>query len=103
MQPGQRPSDGMRGLQPRAYRSPPPDLTGCGHANLIARTFLICREHTGYRNHVTTVLTLGGVLRQFLIRAIPATAQDGCNDFGFVDAIMISHGALQNGNDHPAG
>jgi hypothetical protein len=41
-------------------------------------------------------------LLQLVVRTIPATAQDGRNDIGFVDAVMISHGALQIDNGRPA-
>jgi hypothetical protein len=64
--------------------------------------FLIGRKHTGHGDDVSADVTIRSVLLQLVIRAIPATAQDGRDDVGFVDAIMISHGALQTDNDHPA-
>ena len=102
MEPGQRSCDGMRSVEPRTHCSPPPHLTRCGHANLITRVFPIGREQARHRDHITADFAIHGVLLQLVVRAIPATAQNGRNDIVFVDADRISHGALQIDNDHPA-
>jgi hypothetical protein len=41
-------------------------------------------------------------LLQFVVRTIPAVAQDGRDDVVLVDTGVISHGVLPTGSGHPA-